>query len=175
MLLPPREVEQRSVADRLLKLDPPPETAISEEFSPEVHPRQMLALGIHEGHGLIWLLDPGRNFPAEWIENLRLSRTGTGDFGVNHFAVGSGAYAGHGPHPDEHGWLQWYLRYCSGRRMPWTDARMFADWGRASGRLRLMVEKNGEKDPRRGLVFRQRLLEWACDPYFDCREGGSRE
>lgn len=171
-MLPPREVVIRSATERALKLDPPPELVPTEEFAPRVHPRQMLALGIHEGHGLLWVLNVDRGFPAEWIENLRLSRTGAPDFGINHFGIGSGEYTGHGPHPDEHGWLQWYLRYSAGRRMPWTDGGRFAEWDRATTRLRLMVEKNGEKDPRRGSVFRQRLLEWADDPYFDCREGG---
>lgn len=174
-MLPPREVEQRPVAERLLELDPPPDLVRTAEFRPDVHPRQMLALGIHEGHGLLWVLEVNRGFPQEWIENLRLSRTGAPDFGINHFGIGSGPYDLTGAHPDPHGWLQWYLRYSAGRRMPWTDERAIALWDRATARLRQMVEKNGEKDPRRGRVFRQRLLEWACDPYFDCREGASDE
>ena len=166
---PTRPLEVRTVQDRIIRLDPvelrdPEELSEINEFSPEVHPRQMMRLGIFEGYGLDFLLRPETKVPREWIEELRMSRTGVPDPGINHFGVATQGY-------DEKldPWFAWYVAFTLGTRRMMTDASEIVRWERKRKQLRDRVVKDGFGDPKRALFSRQRLLEWACDPYFDCR------
>lgn len=160
---PTRPLEQRTVQDRILTLDPA-ELFELKSFVPEVHPRQMMKLGIFEGHGLDFLLRPENKVPREWIEDLRMSRTGAADPGINHFGVATQSY-----HEKLDTWFAWYVAVTLGERRTMTDAAETVRWGRKREQLRARVLKDGFGDPKRALFSRQRLLEWACDPYFDCR------
>lgn len=140
----------------------------AEGFVPELSPKQMLKMGIFEGH---YLNDCQNEFPSYWFENARLSLQKP-DINCNYFKIKSrlplqqwrmnGWIYG----PDVRGWFQWYCRYYSGRRIASIDEIQIKRW-RAFKRHLAQVQKNcmpldGECRKRQ----RQALLQWAYNPIF---------
>lgn len=84
-------------------------------FAPELTPKEMLNLGVFEGH---YLTDCRAEFPADWFVEAKLSDRP--DENCNYFKVKSrqslqvwqqkGWIIG----PDVRGWFQWYCRYYMG-------------------------------------------------------------
>ena len=80
-------------------------------FAPELTPKEMLNLGVFEGH---YLTDCRAEFPADWFVDAKLSDRP--DENCNYFKVKSrqslqvwqqkGWIIG----PDVRGWFQWYCR-----------------------------------------------------------------
>ena len=134
------------------------------EFTPDLTPRQMLALGVFGGK---YLTDCRAELPKSWFVRAKLSPS-THDPRLNCFGVNAsqslavwrqnGWISGQDPR----GWFQWYCRYYMGRRGP-DDARQIRRW-RAIARHAAAVRKHcdkGDLDCRRRQ--RQALLHWAYD------------
>ena len=138
------------------------------DFRPQLTPKEMLALGVFEGH---YLNDCRSEYPADWFVGARLSARRP-DVRQNCFGVKSrmplstwrekGWIVG----PDPRGWFQWYCRYYMGRRLPAVDMIQIRRW-KAFRRHRAQVEKNCfAMDFACRRRQRQALLQWAYDPFF---------
>jgi hypothetical protein len=134
------------------------------EFTPDLTPREMLALGVFGGK---YMTDCRREFPKSWFARAKLAG-GRRDDALNCFGVDASqplsAWRRKGwIHADDpRGWFQWYCRYYMGRRME-DDARQIGRWKAIRRHVR-QVQKNCEP----GDVFcrprqRQALLHWAYD------------
>ena len=101
----------------------------ADEFQPELTPKEMLKLGVFEGH---YLTDCQNEFPKDWFEDAKLSLMP--DVRCNCFGIKSrmslslwrekGWIIG----PDPRGWFQWYCRYYLGRRIPDVDVVQIKRW-----------------------------------------------
>ncbi len=142
----------------------PPGRRFASEFSPDLSPKQMLALGVFGGK---YMTDCTREFPADWFAHAKLSPQGKNP-DLNWFRVDASqplsVWRAKGwIHPDDpRGWFQWYCRYWMGRRMD-DDARQIARW-KAVRRHAAQIRKACEPGdiscrPRQ----RQALLHWAYD------------
>jgi hypothetical protein len=134
------------------------------EFTPDLTPKQMLALGIFGGR---YMTDCRKEFPASWFTRAKLS-PGKRNPRLNCFGVNASQslaiWRRHGwiSGQDPRGWFQWYCRYYMGRRSP-DDARQIRRW-RAIRRHVAAVRKNcepGDCECRRRQ--RQAVLHWAYD------------
>ncbi|MEX0917841.1 MAG: hypothetical protein WDZ93_01670 [Candidatus Paceibacterota bacterium] len=135
------------------------------EFTPQLTPKEMLALGVFGGK---YMTDCAKEFPKSWFARAKLSPEGA-DADVNYFKI-------HASQPlsvwkkrgwiykdDPRGWFQWYCRYYMGRRIPTEDAKQIKRWKafrRHSGQIKQNC-KAGDLTcrPRQ----RQALLHWAYD------------
>ena len=134
------------------------------DFSPDLTPRQMLAMGVFGGK---YMTDCRREFPASWFAGAKLSPA-RADPELNFFKAPASkplAYwvAKGWIHPqDPRGWFQWYCRYYLGRRSE-DDARQIKRW-RAMRRHVAQLKKYCRKgDLACRPVQRQALLHWAYD------------
>jgi hypothetical protein len=134
-------------------------------FTPELTPKEMLALGVFGGK---YMTDCGDEFPADWFTDARLSPKRR-DPKLNYFRVDASqplsVWRAKGwIHPDDpRGWFQWYCRYFMGRRVPGEDQRQIRRWKSIRRHIR-QIERNCEPcdhscRPRQ----RQALLHWAYD------------
>ncbi len=137
-------------------------------FAPELSPKQMLELGVFEGH---YLNDCQNEFPSDWFDNAKLSYNKP-DISCNCFKVKSRLSLSDWQDkgwilaPDVRGWFQWYCRYYMGRRILGIDELQIKRW-RAFKRHKIQLEKNCmpfDEDcrPRQ----RQALLQWAYNPFI---------
>jgi len=133
-------------------------------FKPQLTPQQMLEFGVFGGK---YMTDCGREFPAAWFADAKLSPQGK-DPKLNFFGVNASQPLSQWRrkgwiHPDDpRGWFQWYCRYYMGRRMA-DDARQIKRWKQIARHV-AQLKKNCEP----GDVFcrprqRQALLHWAYD------------
>lgn len=133
-------------------------------FTPELTPKQMLALGVFGGK---YMTDCRHEFPESWFTRARLS-PGLPDPQLNFFRVDASKPLSYWQekgwiYPDDpRGWFQWYCRYYRGRRCP-DDLRQIKRW-KAMRRHIAQLKKNcirGDAScrPRQ----RQALLHWAYD------------
>ncbi len=136
----------------------------SPDFSPELTPPQMLALGVFGGK---YMTDSRGEFPASWFTRARLAH-GRRDPALNFFGVNASQplaewrRKGWVSGQDPRGWFQWYCRYYMGRRSP-DDERQIRRW-RAISRHAAAIRKacpRGDLSCRRRQ--RQALLHWAYD------------
>jgi hypothetical protein len=135
------------------------------EFTPELTPAEMLALGVFGGK---YMTDCRGEFPAEWYAEARLSPERK-DPSRNFFGIDASLplveWQRRGwIYPDDpRGWFQWYCRYYLGRRLPDEDARQIGRW-KAMRRHVAQVRINcalGDLSCRQRQ--RQALLHWAYD------------
>jgi hypothetical protein len=133
-------------------------------FTPDLTPKEMLALGVFGGK---YMTDCRDEFPKSWFTRAKLSPERR-DPSLNYFGVDASqplAYwreKGWIYHEDPRGWFQWYCRYYMGRRCP-DDERQIKRWKairRHIAQLRKHCRKGGiHCRPRQ----RQTLLHWAYD------------
>ena len=134
------------------------------DFTPELTPAQMLALGVFGGK---YMTDCRREFPKSWFARAKLA-TGRRDASLNYFRVNASQplaewrRKGWVSGQDPRGWFQWYCRYHMGRRSP-DDERQIRRWRairRHAAAVRHACEPGDlECRPRQ----RQALLHWAYD------------
>jgi len=134
------------------------------EFTPQLTPRQMLALGVFGGK---YMTDCRDEFPASWFRRAALCAE-RHDPALNCFGVNASQSLaqwrrnGWIHRQDPRGWFQWYCRYFTGRRTA-DDARQIRRW-RAIARHVAAIRKNcepGDLECRRRQ--RQAVLHWAYD------------
>lgn len=157
-----------TVRDRMQKgyryvLSEPVGRNFHPEFTPELSPKEMLALGVFGGK---YMTDCRKEFPASWFTRAKLSKNhdDTLNFFRKHASQPLKVWREKGwIHPDDpRGWFQWYCRYYMGRRHE-DDTRQIKRWG-AIRRHIAQVKKHcepGDLACRPGQ--RQALLHWAYD------------
>lgn len=137
------------------------------KFTPELTPKEMLALGVFGG---VYMRDCTDEFPADWFTDAKFQKPGiyTRDAALNFFGVNASkslAYwqqKGWIHKDDPRGWFQWYCRYYMGRRHE-DDARQIKRW-RAFKRHVAQVKAHCKKgDHVCRSTQRQALLHWAYD------------
>lgn len=137
------------------------------EFSPQLTPKEMLAMGVFGGR---YLSDCQEEFPKDWFEEAKLysGADPKGDAKLNFFEIHASqplrVWREKGwIHPqDPRGWFQWYCRYFMGRRTE-DDRRQIKRW-KAMARHVAQVKGNchfADLNCRR--KQRQALLHWAYD------------
>lgn len=137
----------------------------SSDFTPDLTPKQMLALGVFGG---VYMRDCRDEFPDDWYENAVLA-PGRRDAMLNFFQVAASQsldewrQKGWIHENDPRGWFQWYCRYYMGRRMPDEDKRQIGRWRqmvRHEAQIRAHCAPGDLACRRRQ---RQALLHWAYD------------
>jgi hypothetical protein len=135
------------------------------DFTPELTPKEMLALGVFGGK---YLNDCQNEFPSDWFVHAKLSPEKK-DITLNFFSVDASQplteWIKKGwIHPqDPRGWFQWYCRYYMGRRTEDEDLRQIKRWyafRRHLGAVRKYCERNDFSCRRKQ---KQALLHWAYD------------
>lgn len=134
-------------------------------FTPDLSPKEMLALGIFGGK---YMTDCRGEFPEDWFTHAKLSPQ-KHDRSLNFFGVDASqplsVWKKKGwIHPmDPRGWFQWYCRYYMGRRMPEEDDRQIRRWIAIKRHKAQVIRhcKKGDLACRR--KQRQALLHWAYD------------
>lgn len=145
-------------------LTEPPGENFHSDFTPELTPREMLAMGVFGGK---YMTDCRREFPDEWFREARLCHERHVPE-LNYFGINASqplaVWRAKGWIYDEdpRGWFQWYCRYYMGRRCP-DDLRQIGRW-KAMQRHIAQVRKNCPE----GILAcrrkqRQALLHWAYD------------
>lgn len=137
-------------------------------FTPDLSPKEMLALGVFGG---VYMRDCTNEFPNNWFTKAIFAPEDTSKHlaSLNYFKVNASQplsvwkKKGWIYKDDPRGWFQWYCRYYMGRRIPKEDARQIKRW-KAIGRHIAQLQKNcgvGEAfcRPRQ----RQAILHWAYD------------
>jgi len=134
-------------------------------FTPDLTPKQMLAMGVFGGK---YMTDCRDEFPADWFAHAKLSPE-KHDKTLNFFGVDASqplsVWRKKGwIHPaDPRGWFQWYCRYYMGRRLPQEDDRQIKRWlaiRRHIAQIRNNCERGDLSCRRRQ---RQAVLHWAYD------------
>ncbi|HVZ53450.1 MAG TPA: hypothetical protein VG986_15905 [Pseudolabrys sp.] len=135
------------------------------EFTPELTPKEMLALGVFCGK---YMTDCRKEFPAIWFARAKLSPSGR-DCALNYYGVDASQPLSEWRRKgwicadDPRGWFQWYCRYYMGRRLPDEDARQIKRW-KAIRRHVAQIKRHCEPgDPTCRPRQRQALLHWAYD------------
>lgn len=137
----------------------------AEEFTPDLTPKEMLAMGVFGG---VYMRDCRDEFPADWYERARLAPD-TRDASLNFFEINASQplaewrRKGWIYDEDPRGWFQWYCRYYMGRRIPEEDQRQIKRWKNMRRHV-AQVQKYcqpGDWSCRRRQ--RQALLHWAYD------------
>lgn len=134
-------------------------------FTPDLSPKEMLALGVFGGK---YMTDCAKEFPKSWYTNAKLCKE-KHDATLNCFGVNASqplsVWRKKGwIHPmDPRGWFQWYCRYYLGRRVVEEDQRQIKRW-RAIKRHITQIRNNCDRfdlscRPRQ----RQAVLHWAYD------------
>ncbi|MBO4293818.1 MAG: hypothetical protein J5896_00025 [Alphaproteobacteria bacterium] len=140
----------------------------AKDFIPELTPKEMLVLGVFEGH---YLTDCRQEFPQDWFENARLSEdkpcASCNCFQIkSRMSLQEWQQRGWILEPDPRGWFQWYCRYYMGRRLDKIDSIQIKRW-KAFKRHKAQVYKNcAPYDLNCRIKQRQALVQWAYNPFF---------
>lgn len=142
-------------------------------FKPELTPSEILSLGVWGGKKFN---DSFREYPREWFlsalvaNKLSVLRPLKN---INEFKVfeypgledwrDTDEDAPKDPE-DPRGWLQWYMRFYLGRRIPNIDRRQINRWVAFNKRFKQMIESScKEKDIKCKPKIKQAMLSWAID------------
>lgn len=134
------------------------------EFTPELSPKEMLALGVFEG---VYMRDCTNEFPRDWFVDAKFA-AGERDASLNCFGVAASqplsVWQEKGwIHPDDpRGWFQWYCRYYMGRRHG-DDERQIKRWKAIRRHIAQLMKHCARGDLSCRRRQRQALLHWAYD------------
>jgi len=134
------------------------------EFTPDLTPPEMLALGVFGGR---YMTDCRAEYPAAWFEHARLCPE-RHDPSLNCFGVNASQplevwrRKGWIYWEDPRGWFQWYCRYYLGRRCP-DDARQIGRWRAIARHVAQLRRHCAPGDVLCRPRQRQSLLHWAYD------------
>jgi hypothetical protein len=134
------------------------------EFTPDLTPKQMLALGVFAGK---YMTDCRKEFPADWFSQAKLAPRHR-DPKLNYFGIDASQplsewkRKGWIHEDDPRGWFQWYCRYWMGRRME-DDARQIKRWKAIRRHVAQLRKACEPGDPHCRPRQRQALLHWAYD------------
>ena len=135
------------------------------EFTPDLSPKEMLAMGVFGGK---YMTDGQGEFPADWFVDAKLSPD-KARAELNFYEVAASQSLqewrrkGWIFEDDPRGWFQWYCRYYLGRRLEGEDQRQIKRWKamrRHAGQVKASCAVGDVHcRPRQ----RQALLHWAYD------------
>lgn len=136
-------------------------------FTPDLTPKQMLALGVFGG---VYMRDCTKEFPNDWFTKAKFQKHGSyeHDPRLNFFGVNASQplsvwrKKGWIYKDDPRGWFQWYCRYYLGRRGP-DDERQIKRWiaiKRHIAQIKKHCRRGGFSCRRKQ---RQAVLHWAYD------------
>jgi len=135
-----------------------------DRFTPQLTPREMLALGVFGGK---YMTDCRDEFPASWFARAKLSPEGA-DPKLNYFGVRASQplavwrKKGWIHRDDPRGWFQWYCRYYLGRRGE-DDNRQMRRWRQIARHVAQVRQGCEPCDLSCRRRQRQALLHWAYD------------
>lgn len=134
------------------------------DFTPELTPKQMLALGVFGGK---YMTDCREEFPASWYAHAKLCpefhNPALNFFGINASKPLSYWRKKGWIHPDDpRGWFQWYCRYYMGRRHE-DDERQIKRWKAFKRHVSQVRNNCFQGDFSCRPKQRQALLHWAYD------------
>ena len=137
-------------------------------FTPELTPKEMLALGVFGG---VYMRDCTKEFPADWFTHARFQKKNLSkqDPALNYFKVKASQplsvwkAKGWISPEDPRGWFQWYCRYFMGRRLPGEDARQIRRWVAMRRHHAQILAHCDTGDRQCRPRQRQALLHWAYD------------
>lgn len=139
------------------------EGALGDEFTPDLTPAEMLALGVFGGH---YFEGEHNEFPVEWFVGAQMSDHH--DSTMNYFALDASSSReewekkGWIHDQDPRGWFQWYCRYYLGRRSD-DDGRQIARWRQMTRHIAQVRAHCQVGDELCRPKQRQALLHWAYD------------
>ena len=141
-----------------------PGKGFDDRFTPDLTPKQMLALGVFGGK---YMTDCVDEFPADWFAKANLCSErhdpALNCFGVNASQPLSVWVAKGWIHKDDpRGWFQWYCRYYMGRRGS-DDERQIARWRAVRRHIAQLRHHCKPGDVTCRPRQRQALLHWAYD------------
>jgi hypothetical protein len=134
------------------------------DFTPDLPPKEMLALGVFGGK---YMTDCTNEFPKDWFAHAKLCHE-KHDPTLNYFGVNASKSLAYWRtkgwiHPDDpRGWFQWYCRYYMGRRHP-DDDRQIKRWKAFRRHAGAVVANCRQGDMTCRRRQRQALLHWAYD------------
>ena len=134
-------------------------------FTPDLTPKEMLALGVFGGK---YMTDCKKEFPASWFTHAKLSPLKK-DPSINYFGINASQplsvwrAKGWIYKDDPRGWFQWYCRYYMGRRIPDEDMRQIKRWKQIRRHVGQIVAHCRIGDVHCRPRQRQALLHWAYD------------
>ena len=161
-------VNDKMQTDYVYELKAPEGKNFSAAFKPELSPKEMLALGVFEGH---YLTDCIAEFPQHWFENAKMSSKSP-CVDCNCFKIKSRMSLpewqsrGWIISPDPRGWFQWYCRYYMGRRIDDVDQFQINRWKAFKRHKRQVFQNCALYDFDCRKKQRQALLQWAYNPFF---------
>jgi len=133
------------------------------DFKPYYTPKEMLSLGVFEGH---YCTDCKDEYPSSWFSGAKLNPSGP-DVSLNYFKVKSRLSLSEWKNKgwikeyDPRGWFEWYMRYYLGRRIENYDKWQINRW-KAFKRHEAQVQKNCDSsDLQCRPKQRQALLQWS--------------
>lgn len=161
-------VNDKMQTDYQYELTEPIGKGFALDFTPDLTPKQMLKMGVFEGH---YLNDCLSEFPDDWFDEARISYDKP-DVSCNFFKIKSrqslSVWRQNGwiIMPDPRGWFQWYCRYYMGRRIKDVDELQIRRW-KSFRRHKAQIEHNCQMfDVDCRVRQRQALLQWAYNPIF---------
>lgn len=133
-------------------------------FTPELTPKEMLALGVFGGK---YMTDCTKEFPKAWFTKAKFAEHH--DAKLNFFKVRASqplsVWKKNGwiYKEDPRGWFQWYCRYYMGRRIPKEDERQIKRWVAMRRHIAQIKNKCRPGDFSCNSKQRQAVLHWAYD------------
>lgn len=135
------------------------------DFTPELTPAEMLALGVFGGK---YMCDCQEEFPSDWYKNAKLSPEGRNPK-LNYFGVDASLPLSYWRkkgwiyEEDPRGWFQWYCRYFMGRRLLDEDKRQIKRWKLIRRHISAIQKNCYPLDLTCRRKQRQAVLHWAYD------------
>lgn len=135
------------------------------DFTPQLTPREMLALGVFGGK---YFGDMPSEYPVSWWKGAKISKDRTAHKELNYFGVLASQSLSEWRkkrwvHPDDpRGWFEWYCRYYMGRRHP-DDMRQIKRWKAMRRHIAQIIQNCRARDEFCRRRQRQALLHWAYD------------
>lgn len=133
-------------------------------FTPELTPKEMLALGVFGGK---YMTDCRKEFPSAWFTKAKFAEHHNAK--LNYFGVRASqplsVWKKNGwiYKDDPRGWFQWYCRYYMGRRIPKEDERQIKRWVAMRRHIAQIKNKCRPGDFSCNTKQRQAVLHWAYD------------
>ncbi|MEI6478010.1 MAG: hypothetical protein WCO52_03420 [bacterium] len=139
------------------QLSLPPGKGFDPDFTPDLSPPEMLALGVFDGNYFDGFTE---EFPPEWFANIPQQNY----FGISASQPLSVWQANGWIYPeDPRGWFQWYCRYYLGRRLHQEDQRQIRRWRAMRRHLAQLKKACRPGDSSCRPKQRQALLHWGYD------------
>lgn len=141
---------------------------LPSHFNPELTPKQMLEMGVFEGHYCTDCLD---EYPSSWFKNAKMNPNEP-DIACNYFKVKSRTPLSEWKNKgwinpiDPRGWFEWYMRFYLGRRISEYDELQIRRWKNFERHRSQVLYNCKSMDLQCRPRQRQALLQWAYNPIF---------